>query len=64
MSCETYAQPVTVVGSETSPSDPAGTKTFAYNPDGTIASITGTGGFRSLAFTYNVDGTIATITVT
>ena len=63
MPCETYTQPVSVIGSETIPSDPAGTKTFAYNVDGTIASITGTGGFRTITFTYNTDGTIDTITV-
>jgi hypothetical protein len=62
MTCE-YAQPVQIVGSSTVPADPTGTKTFAYNPDGTIASITGTGGFRTLTFTYNGDGTIDTITV-
>lgn len=63
MPCDNYTQPVAIVGSSTTPPDPAGTKTFSYNPDGTIASITGTGGFRSLVFTYNADGTVNTITV-
>lgn len=63
MPCD-YAQPVTITGSGTVSPEPTGTKTFTYNVDGTIDTITGTGGFRSLAFTYNVDGTIATITVT
>lgn len=30
-----------------------GTKTFDYNPDGTLGSITGTGNYRSKQFTYS-----------
>lgn len=36
------------------------TATFAYNGDGTVATITKTGG-RTLTFTYNGDGTVNTI---
>jgi hypothetical protein len=39
-----------------------GTKTFAYNPDGSIASITGSTGLPTISFTYNVDGSINTLT--
>lgn len=30
-----------------------GTKTYSYNPDGTLDSITGTGSYRSKQFTYS-----------
>ena len=30
-----------------------GTKTMTYSPDGTLASITGTGRYRNKAFTYS-----------
>ena len=39
-----------------------GTKTFAYNPDGTLATITGTGVYVSKSFTYT-DGKLANVTV-
>jgi YD repeat-containing protein len=39
-----------------------GTKTMGYNPDGTLASITGTGNYRSKSFTYS-GGKLAGVTI-
>jgi hypothetical protein len=44
--------------------EPVGAKYFTYNPDGTIAQIVGTGGYRTKTFAYNPDGTLQSITVT
>ena len=39
-----------------------GTKTMTYNPDGTLASIAGTGQYRSKTFTYS-GGALTAVTV-
>jgi YD repeat-containing protein len=40
----------------------SGTQTFNYNPDGTLASITGTSRYPNKTFTYT-DGLLTDITV-
>jgi YD repeat-containing protein len=40
----------------------SGTKTMSYNPDGTLATITGTGSYRNKSFTYS-GGILTGITV-
>ena len=39
-----------------------GTKTMSYNPDGTLASIAATGGYRAKSFTYDA-GKLTAVTV-
>jgi YD repeat-containing protein len=49
-------------GRLTGMSSALGTKTMAYNPDGTLASVTGTGSYKTKTFTYT-DGKLTGVVV-